>query len=164
MPAATSRHCRRALRSHRHGHRPFVSDSSAVRRHERVRESGRCRRPLVAAGASVMLTRLHGHSRTLRPCRQSQPPSGSLDAARSQTAGAGAGAGDQPSVLLLDEVAGGLTEHECQALIALIRDGAAPRRLDHLDRACGACADRSIDRLAGAARRRVHRRRRSARR
>jgi branched-chain amino acid transport system ATP-binding protein len=28
----------------------------------------------------------------------------------------------QPAVLLLDEVAGGLTEHECQALIALIRD------------------------------------------
>jgi branched-chain amino acid transport system ATP-binding protein len=27
-----------------------------------------------------------------------------------------------PAVLLLDEVAGGLTEHECQALIALIRD------------------------------------------
>jgi len=27
-----------------------------------------------------------------------------------------------PSLLLLDEVAGGLTEHECQALIALIRD------------------------------------------
>jgi branched-chain amino acid transport system ATP-binding protein len=27
-----------------------------------------------------------------------------------------------PAVLLLDEVAGGLTEHECQALIALIRE------------------------------------------
>ena len=32
----------------------------------------------------------------------------------------------QPRVLLLDEVAGGLTEHECGALVALIRTSARP--------------------------------------
>ena len=33
-----------------------------------------------------------------------------------------------PRLLLLDEVAGGLTEHECRALVDLIRNIHAPRR------------------------------------
>ncbi len=48
----------------------------------------------------------------------------------------------RPRVLLLDEVAGGLTEHECGALVALIKDVRAERRVDRVDRARGACAAR----------------------
>ena len=45
-----------------------------------------------------------------------------------------------PELLLLDEIAGGLTERECQSLLAA--DPRRPRRGRHhrLDRACGACA------------------------
>ena len=55
-----------------------------------------------------------------------------------------------PELLLLDEIAGGLTEGECQALVATIR--AHPRRghHDHLDRACAACAEFGGRAAAGA--------------
>ena len=69
----------------------------------------------------------------------------------------------QPRVLLLDEVAGGLTEHECAALVTLIKDVRAGGVSIDLDRACGACAARHRRPAAGAARRQVHRRRRPAR-
>jgi len=54
----------------------------------------------------------------------------------------------QPTVLLLDEVAGGLTEHECQALIALIRDikqsGVSIIWIEHVVHALLASIDRLL--------------------
>ena len=51
-----------------------------------------------------------------------------------------------PRVLLLDEVAGGLTEHECAALVALImdirRDGASIIWIEHIVHALLAVVDR----------------------
>jgi branched-chain amino acid transport system ATP-binding protein len=54
----------------------------------------------------------------------------------------------QPAVLLLDEVAGGLTEHECQALIALIGDirqsGVSIVWIEHVVHALLASIDRLL--------------------
>ena len=66
----------------------------------------------------------------------------------------------KPRVLLLDEVAGGLVEHETAALVALVKEVRGLRRVDHLDRAHRACADRRGRPAGGAARRRADRRRR----
>jgi len=52
----------------------------------------------------------------------------------------------QPRVLLLDEVAGGLTEHECAALVALIKDirreGISIIWIEHIVHALLAVVDR----------------------
>jgi branched-chain amino acid transport system ATP-binding protein len=54
----------------------------------------------------------------------------------------------QPRVLLLDEVAGGLTEHECVALVDLIRDirrgGVAIIWIEHIMHALTAVVDRLL--------------------
>jgi len=54
----------------------------------------------------------------------------------------------EPAVLLLDEVAGGLTEHECQALIALIAEirqsGASIVWIEHVVHALLASIDRLL--------------------
>ena len=59
-----------------------------------------------------------------------------------------------PAVLLLDEVAGGLTEHECQALIALIRDvrasGVSIIWIEHVVHALLASVDRLLVLYNGA--------------
>lgn len=82
--------------------------------------------------------------------------------ARATTAGLGAAAlkklelaralATQPKLLLLDEVAGGLTEHECVALVALIRDvrqsGVAIIWIEHVVHALIAVVDRLVA-LAG---------------
>jgi branched-chain amino acid transport system ATP-binding protein len=53
-----------------------------------------------------------------------------------------------PAVLLLDEVAGGLTEHECRELIALIRDirqsGVSIIWIEHVVHALLASIDRLL--------------------
>jgi branched-chain amino acid transport system ATP-binding protein len=53
-----------------------------------------------------------------------------------------------PRVLLLDEVAGGLTEHECTALVALIRDirriGISIMWIEHIVHALVAVVDRLV--------------------
>ena len=67
----------------------------------------------------------------------------------------------QPRVLLLDEVAGGLTEHECRGAGRADPGHPPRRRVDHLDRARRACADRRRRPARRAARRRLHRRGRS---
>jgi branched-chain amino acid transport system ATP-binding protein len=54
----------------------------------------------------------------------------------------------QPRVLLLDEVAGGLTEHECTALVALIKDvrasGVSIAWIEHVVHALLATVDRLL--------------------
>jgi branched-chain amino acid transport system ATP-binding protein len=54
----------------------------------------------------------------------------------------------EPKLLLLDEVAGGLTEHECRALIALIaeirRSGVSIVWIEHVVHALLACIDRLL--------------------
>ena len=53
-----------------------------------------------------------------------------------------------PRVLLLDEVAGGLTEHECRALVTLIRDvrasGVSIIWIEHVVHALLAIVDRLV--------------------
>ena len=61
----------------------------------------------------------------------------------------------EPRVLLLDEVAGGLTEHECARAGRADQGHPRDRRVDHLDRARRACADRGGRPAGGAARRRA---------
>jgi branched-chain amino acid transport system ATP-binding protein len=60
----------------------------------------------------------------------------------------------QPRVLLLDEVAGGLTEHECRALIDLIRDirrrGLSIVWIEHVVHALIAAVDRLVVLHGGA--------------
>jgi branched-chain amino acid transport system ATP-binding protein len=54
----------------------------------------------------------------------------------------------KPRVLLLDEVAGGLTEHECTALVALIKDvrasGVSIVWIEHVVHALLAVVDRLV--------------------
>ena len=54
----------------------------------------------------------------------------------------------KPRVLLLDEVAGGLTEHECAALVALIKDvragGVSIIWIEHVVHALLAVVDRLL--------------------
>ena len=57
----------------------------------------------------------------------------------------------QPTLLLLDEIAGGLTPHECEDSGAGDPLGARDRRLDHLDRTRRACAARHRRSVDGAA-------------
>ena len=68
----------------------------------------------------------------------------------------------EPRVLLLDEIAGGLTEHECEALVELIRDirrgGVSIIWIEHIVHALHR-GGRSAGRAPW---RRDHRRRRSA--
>ena len=60
----------------------------------------------------------------------------------------------RPRVLLLDEVAGGLTEHECAALVALIREirrsGVSIIWIEHVVHALVAVVDRLVVLYAGA--------------
>ena len=62
--------------------------------------------------------------------------------------GAGASAGDQPKLLLLDEVAGGLSEMECETLVALIRrirsTGVSVIWIEHIVHALLATVDRIV--------------------
>ena len=59
-----------------------------------------------------------------------------------------------PRVLLLDEVAGGLTEHECQSLVALVRDiragGISIVWIEHIVHALTAVVDRLAVLYGGA--------------
>ena len=96
------------------GHRALVPDPAAVRRHDRVREPrGRGR-----------LRRRPQRARRLRPLRRAARataalptrPTGRPAASRCSIASGSssrARSPPRPRVLLLDEVAGGLTEHEC---------------------------------------------------
>ena len=69
-----------------------------------------------------------------------------------------------PELLLLDEIAGGLTEGECQALVATIRGLHAQGHHDHLDRACPARAELRGRTASGSRLRPRHRHRRPGRR
>ena len=102
------------------------------------------------------LSALRRAARAMRrsPTRPTGPPAALtlLDRKRLELARALA---TQPRVLLLDEVAGGLTEHECARAGRADQATSARRRLDHLDRARRACADRRRRPAGGAARRRA---------
>ena len=75
-------------------------------------------------------------------------PAGSAHAARPQAARTRPRAGDAAALLLLDEVAGGLTEHECAALVDLIRDihrgGVSIIWIEHVVHALVAVVDRLL--------------------
>ena len=99
----------------------------------------------------------------MRPCREGQPSRPAaltlLDRKRLELARALA---TEPRVLLLDEVAGGLTEHECRALVELIRAiraaGVSIIWIEHVVHALIAVVDRLVVLHDGA----LHRAGRSA--
>ncbi len=134
----------------------LVPDSAAVRRHDACSRTWWSRRPSAAAAASATSTRAASScSSNAALADKANRLAGALtllDRKRLELARALA---TGPRVLLLDEVAGGLTEHECAALVALIKDIRAQRRVDRLDRARRARADRRRRPAGGAAWRRA---------
>ena len=90
-PRYHSRSSRAALH---HGHRKVLPDPASVRRHERIRECRGCRRLRRPPARARRVRPLHGDSRSLRACRESQPTLGKSHPRRSQAARARARAGD----------------------------------------------------------------------
>ena len=130
-------------------HRALVPDPAAVLRHDRVRERGgggglrrECQR-------SLGLRFLRGVcSSRCGLADKANRRAGSLtllDRKRLELARALA---TKPRVLLLDEVAGGLTEHECATLVALIKDvragGVSIVWIEHVVHALLATVDRLL--------------------
>jgi len=82
------------------------------------------------------------------PARQGQPAGRRAHAARAQAARARRALATRPRLLLLDEIAGGLTEHECRHLIGTIRAihaaGTAIIWIEHVVQALVAVVDRLV--------------------
>ena len=127
----------------RAGHRALVPDPAAVRRHDACSRTWWSPRPSAAASASA--TAMRAASRCSSDCGladKANRPAGTLtllDRKRLELARALA---TRAALLLLDEIAGGLTEHECAALVELIQAVTRARHDDRLDRARRACAAR----------------------
>ena len=138
-----------AARALPQGHRALLPDPAAVRRHDGVREPARRGRRSAAAmpedaasGACVEVldrTGLRRHANALAGRLTL------LDRKRLELARALA---TQPQLLLLDEIAGGLTEHEARELVALIREikaaGTTMVWIEHVMHALVAVADRIV--------------------
>ena len=114
----------------------------------RVREPGRGGGVRRRAQRARRLSALRRVARALRPGRQGQQAGRRLtllDRKRLELARALATAA---AVLLLDEVAGGLTEHECAALVDLIKDvhrsGVSIVWIEHVVHALLAVVDRLL--------------------
>ena len=134
--------------------RAFVPDSAAVRRHDGVREPrGRGgvrpgqREHEVYAGCVDILDRCGLADKANRLAA----PLTLIDRKRLELARALA---TKPRVLLLDEVAGGLTEPECASLVALIKEvratGVSIVWIEHVVHALTAVVDRLVVLHAGA--------------
>ena len=102
-----------------HGHRPLVPDSAAVQRHDACSRTWSWRRRSAAAAASA--TPIARCVELLEHCgaRRQGQPAGRQRSRCSTASGSNSRARWRRSraLLLLDEVAGGLTEHECAALV-----------------------------------------------
>ena len=106
----------------RAGDRPFVPDSAAVRGHDGLRERLRRRRVRRSCdGGQAGYDRLPRRSRSPDSPHLANVPAGRLrllDRKRLELARALA---TRPQLILLDEIAGGLTEKELPPLIEMIR-------------------------------------------
>ncbi len=151
----------RTLPARRRAHLP---GAAAVRGHDRVREPAR-RRPagrLACGGERATPRRPRRSTGPACPGRRTSPPSGSACCSASGSNWRRALA-TQPTLLLLDEVAGGLTDPEVAQLVEIVRavnaDGIAVIWIEHVVRALTAV----VSRLMLPGRRRVRRRRRACR-
>ncbi len=139
----------------RDGHRALVPDPAAVRRHDRVREpgggGGLRQRP--ARARRLCPLRRRCSSNAASPTRPTARPAALtlLDRKRLELARALATA---PRVLLLDEVAGGLIEHETAALVSLVKEvratGVSIIWIEHVVHALIAAVDRLVVLHGGA--------------
>ena len=123
------------------GHRPLVSNPASVRQHERVRKSSgrrhlrrrrnRARKLPALQRRAASITGLYDKAnvpaRTLTLLQRKR-----LELARALAI--------EPKLLLLDEIAGGLTEYECGELVKTIKRNSRARHDDRVDRAYRACA------------------------
>ena len=130
-------------------HRADLPDPPSLRRADGVRERPGRRDLRRRHGPSARPTAPARRARADRPRRQGQHARRHADPARAQAAGAGARARHRPRVLLLDEIAGGLTEPEVHGLVAMIH--AHPRARAWRSSGSSTSSTRSLrgDRLVG---------------
>ena len=140
---------------------PLAPDSASIR------EADGRRKPAGAACAGRARARLTWSTpvgddpRADRPSRVANRLGGTLTLLERKRLEMARALAANPRVLLLDEIAGGLTEGECGELVETIKDNPRERPHHHVDRAHRPCAQRSR-RPAGRAEFRPDDRRRRA--